>query len=186
VTEPLLLDVPTEITTDRLRLRVPRAGDGAIIIPTVRASLAEMKPWLPWATDAYDAAGCEAWCRGAAAKFLGRSEFHFLVFTAAGNEYVGTAGLMRFRWDVPACEIGYWLGTPHVGRGYASEAVMALTGLAMGVLSAARVEIRADAANGRSRRVAERCGYALEGTLRKWGRNVRGQLADECVYALVR
>ncbi len=68
--EPLLIDVPTEIATARLRLRVPRAGDGAAVTPLVRASLAELKPWMPSANDGYDDDAGEAWCRRAAGQFL--------------------------------------------------------------------------------------------------------------------
>ncbi len=57
--EPLLLDFPTELTTDRLTLRQPRAGDGAVIFPTVAASLAELKRWMPWAGDGYTATDAE-------------------------------------------------------------------------------------------------------------------------------
>ena len=162
--EPLLLDVPTEITTARLRLRVPRAGDGAVVTPTVRAALPELKRWMPWATDAYDAAAGEVWFRRAAGLFLLRQEVQFLIFDAGGR-HLGNAGLFAFRWDVGECEVGYWLGTPHVGRGYMTEVVAALVGLAAGSLNVGRVVLRADPANGRSRRVAERCGFALDPAL---------------------
>jgi hypothetical protein len=51
--EPLMLDFPPEITTERLLLRAPRFGDGKRVCATVRSSLAELKPWMIWATDAY-------------------------------------------------------------------------------------------------------------------------------------
>ena len=183
--EPLLLDMPTEIATDRLRLRVPRAGDGAVVAPTVLASLPQLKPWLPWATDAYDGTSAELWARRAAGQFLLRQQFQFLIFTAAG-EHVGNVGLFNLRWDVPEGEIGYWLGTPFVGRGYMAEAVAAVVAMAFDALSAERVVIRCEAVNGRSRRVAERCGFALDGTLRRWGRDTAGRLGDECVYSKLR
>lgn len=43
-----------------------------------------------------------------------------------------------------------------------------------------------DDRNERSWRVAERCGFQLEGTLRNSARTVDGQLRDTRVYAKVR
>jgi hypothetical protein len=39
---PLLLDIPHELAGDRLSLRSPLAGDGAVISPSVLESLAEL------------------------------------------------------------------------------------------------------------------------------------------------
>ena len=48
--DPLLIDVPERIETERLVLRAPRAGDGAdASTRPIRASHAELAPWLPWA-----------------------------------------------------------------------------------------------------------------------------------------
>jgi len=48
-----------------------------------------------------------------------------------------------------------------------------------------RVEIRCDAMNQRSRALAERAGFSLEGILKNECRNPQGGLRDTCVYACV-
>ena len=80
-------------------------------------------------------------------------------------------------------EIGYWLRTPHCGKGYMNEAVAAIERMCFELFKAARMEIRCDARNVRSRRVAERAGYTLEGILRHQERAPDGELRDTCVYA---
>jgi RimJ/RimL family protein N-acetyltransferase len=52
-------------------------------------------------------------------------------------------------------------------------------------LSGVRLELRCDARNDRSRHVAERLGFALEGRLRNEARDPSGQLRDTLVYALI-
>ena len=69
--DPLLIDLPEELFSSRLRLRVPRAGDGAMVFASVRDSLAELKPWMPWAKDAYSVEDGETWCRKSAAESIG-------------------------------------------------------------------------------------------------------------------
>ena len=87
---------------------------------------------------------------------------------------------------MPRFEIGYWCRTSYAGKGYITEAVNAITAFAFDVLGARRVEIRCDALNLRSRRVAERCGFPLEATLRQFDRSVDGELRDELVFAKLR
>ena len=182
---PLLLEVPEELRTARLTLRAPRVGDGATIFPAVRASLPELKVWMPWATDAYALEDAEQWCRRGASAFILREAFAFLMFVE-GGEYVGNISLFNLNWAAPRCEIGYWLATPHCGRGLMTEAVGALFTLACDALKAERVEIRCDDRNERSRRVAERCGFDLEAVLRRENRGADGQLRDTCVFAKLR
>jgi RimJ/RimL family protein N-acetyltransferase len=52
-------------------------------------------------------------------------------------------------------------------------------------LGANRIEITADARNAASRRVAEKCGFELEGIRRHSRRDVHGKLADSCLYARI-
>jgi RimJ/RimL family protein N-acetyltransferase len=179
----LLIDVPETLDTPRLVLSCPRAGDGPLLAGSVRESLAELKPWMPWATDAYSEQDGELWCRRAAANFLQRSQLQYLVRGRESGAHVGTLGAFAFDWDVPKAEIGYWLRTGHTGHGFMTEAVNALAGLLLERLCFNRVELRTDVRNERSGRVAGRCGFALEATLRSDSRGPDGSLRDTCVYA---
>ena len=66
-----------------------------------------------------------------------------------------------------------------------TETVQVLTRLAFDHLQANRVEIRMDPENIRSRRVPERLGFVLEGTLRMIGPGPDGQPTDRHVFALI-
>ncbi len=72
-------------------------------------------------------------------------------------------------------ELGYSVGPDARRRGVATWVLRELTGWAFG-WGAERIELRISADNAGSRRVAERCGYTMEGTLRsaylKAGRRV--------------
>ncbi|MFZ0578962.1 MAG: GNAT family N-acetyltransferase, partial [Psychrobacillus psychrotolerans] len=47
---PLLLDIPLQIETERLLLRAPRqSGDGTIVNDAIKESFNELKAWLPFA-----------------------------------------------------------------------------------------------------------------------------------------
>ena len=79
--------------------------------------------------------------------------------------------------------MGYWGRVSRARQGFVSEAVHALVGYAFTHLRAVRVEAIMDEANLPSRRVAERCGFRLEGVLHNERRAPDGTLRNTCVYA---
>jgi RimJ/RimL family protein N-acetyltransferase len=181
--DPLLLDLPNEIVTQRLVLRPPRAGDGAAMNEAIAETLEALQRWMPWATPAPTPDQTEAWCCNSGADFVARRQLPMLFFLRDGGAFVGSSGMPRLDWEVPRFEIGYWVRRRLEGQGYVTEAVGALTRFAFETLGAQRVEIRADERNERSWRVAERLGYRLEGVLRNENRDACG-LRDTRVYAL--
>lgn len=187
--EPLLIDIPERLEGERSLLLAPRAGLGAEMAVVITQSLAQLRPWMPWAQEAPSAESSELVVRRMQADFIARRDlcFHIYARRADGSagRLLGGTGLHRIDWSVRKFEIGYWLRPEASGQGHASEAVRLLTALAFDRLAARRVEIRCDARNVKSRAVAERCGFALEGVLRRDALGVDGQPRDTCVYAVI-
>ena len=184
--EPIMLDVPGEMQTERLLMRVPRAGDGARMNAAVRESIAELAQWMPWAVPTPEPEATEKWCREAAAKFVAREQFHFSLYLKGTDTILGNCGIHRVVWGVPLVEIGYWLRTSYCGQGYMTEAARQLERFAFERLGANRIEIRCDDGNDRSGRVAERLGYRLDGVLRCDARGRESQLRNTRIYSKVR
>ncbi|MCW2494925.1 GNAT family N-acetyltransferase [Jatrophihabitans sp.] len=82
-------------------------------------------------------------------------------------------------------EFGYWIAPWARGRGVAGEATALLCDWAFDVAGLARIEWMALVGNDPSRRVAERSGFQLEGTLRGRADN-RGVRADLWIAGLLR
>ncbi len=178
--------IPERLETPRLIVRRPRLEDVPDIYASVRESLAELSPWMVWATPDYSLAGCEENTREAIAQFMTRRNLRYHFHDKETGEHIGNSGLHAVHWDVPKFEIGYWCRTSKVGQGYVTETVQALTKLALEDLGAARVEIQCDDKNIKSAQVAERCGYGLEGVLRYHSRDMDGSLRDTRIYAVTR
>ena len=188
--DPLLIEVPERIETERLVLRVPRRGDGAAVNAAVAATQDELAPWLPWAGAMPSIDESEAQCRRQHAKFMLREDIVLLMFERlpGGGEgaLVGGTGLHRIDWALRRFEIGYWRRAGCEGRGLATEAVAAVSRMAFDALAARRVEIRMDDSNVRSWRVAERAGFTLEALLRFDSTTPLGEPRSTRVYARVR
>ena len=184
--DPLLLDIPEEFETDRMVVRVGRPGEGAAVNEAIRESIAELKPWLTWAQTVPSVEEGEKQAREAYAKFHARTDLIYRGWLKGTGAFVVGSGLHHIVWSVPRFEIGYWVRTSMSGQGYVTEIVGAMARLAFDTLTAERVEIRCDEGNERSWRVAERCGFTLEGTLRRNSRAPDGSLRDTRVYSRIR
>jgi RimJ/RimL family protein N-acetyltransferase len=178
----ILLDIPDSFETERLIIRAPRPGIGAIVNAGIRESIHELQPWMPWANPLPTPEDTELHVRGAVARFLLREDLPLQLWRKSDGEFVGSSGLHRIDWAVPCMEIGYWVRTSLSGQGYITEAVRGITGFAFKHLGAQRIEIRCDARNTRSAAVAERAGYTLEARLHHQARAVDGSLRDTLVY----
>ncbi|MGH2616717.1 MAG: GNAT family N-acetyltransferase, partial [Thermomicrobiales bacterium] len=96
-----------------------------------------------------------------------------------------STGLHDPNWELRSFEIGYWLRANAVGHGYMTETVRVLVDFAFGQLQARRIEINCDTHNERSRNVAERAGFILEGRLRNAMLTPQGEPGDWLVYSLI-
>jgi [ribosomal protein S5]-alanine N-acetyltransferase len=103
----------TEIRTERLLLRQPRLSDAPALIALVDDwDVARMTGTIP---HPYTAADAEAFLTG---------NSDALVFAITrDDQFLGCCGATPRRGII---EIGYWLGRPFWGKGYATEAAAAL------------------------------------------------------------
>ncbi|WP_163102970.1 GNAT family N-acetyltransferase [Peribacillus alkalitolerans] len=185
--DPILFDFPTEFTTERLLIRMPKSGDGKVVYDAIVASLTELKPWMPFAHKDQSPEDVEANIREAHLNFLKREDLRLLVFLKETGEFIASSGLHRIDWSIPKFEIGYWIDSRYSGQGYMTEAVEGIMDFAFSELKARRIEIRMDTENHKSRAIPERLGFTLEGILRNNGVSVDSEkLTDTCIYAKVK
>jgi len=177
--------IPEKFESERLSIRAPRVRYAAEVTAAVGESLEELRPWMPWAKEMPTVGRYRKTLRNGRRRWLAGRDFWMMLFLKGTDTLIGGSGLHRIDWDVPKVEIGYWVRTPYTGRGYITETVNALTEFAIRYFGVRRIEIRMDDRNEPSRRVAERCGYELEGILRNDRRAVDGSLGDTRVYAKV-
>lgn len=183
---PMLLDIPLQFETERLLIRVPRPGDGRVVCEAIRASIEELRKWLPFAQHDQTEEETEANLREAYARFVLREDMRLLIFDKANGRFIGSSGLHNPDWNVRKFEIGYWIDSRQSGQGYMTEAVEGITTFAFTELLARRVVIRCDALNDKSQAVALRLGYWHEGTLRNESLSADGtEMRDTYIFAMI-
>jgi RimJ/RimL family protein N-acetyltransferase len=143
------------LETKRLALRAPRLEDAKTVAALANdRRIAENTARIP---HPYRLADAEGFIAGANKTV---SDALFLV-TLHDGTIAGACGLMQTADETP--ELGYWLGVPYWGKGYATEALHALVDYAFADLGHDALQAGARVTNPASRRVLEKCGFQWTG-----------------------
>lgn len=180
--------LPTRLETPRLYLRAYRAGDGPLYLTVglrnrVHLARYEAENALTTLTDEVEAENC---IRGLMFEWEKGSAYFWGVFDRQTDDFVAQIYIGVSDRDLPACELGYIVDCEHEGRGYVTEAAKAALAFIFDHLGAHRVALHCDATNVRSARVAEHCGFTLEGRIREDNRAPDGGFTDTLCYGLLR
>lgn len=174
------------IVTERLVIRCWDPLDAASLKLAVDGSLPHLRPWVGWAAGEPTPLDQKvAWLRKNRGEFDLGLDYLYGVFSHDESEVVGGAGL-HLRQGFSVREIGYWIGSAHTHKGYATEVTRALIRVGFEVDAASRIEIRCWPNNRRSRRIPEALGFVNEGTLRGLSRDTEGRPCDVDVFSLLR
>jgi RimJ/RimL family protein N-acetyltransferase len=109
------------------------------------------------------------------------------VFAIADDldSYAGSVDLSLRRDDPAVGEVGYFVLPNHRGRGYAAAAARSISRWGFEALGLARIQIRWEAGNDASGRVAAKAGFSTEGLMRQ-ALLINGRRRDCWVAALLR
>ncbi len=107
----------------------------------------------------------------------------FAVVLKESDDLVGAIGL-TVSSDHARAELGYWIGVPYWGRGYATEAAREVLRYGFEQLWLHRIYAAHFATNPASGRVLEKVGMSYEGTRREHHRKW-GDYEDRVEYSLL-
>lgn len=153
------MNPPPIFTTSRLVLRTVTEADLPAIFPLIQDSAvaattlhipspctkADLQAWFEQHQTAYEQGKCIRW----------------VVNTEEGT-LVGMVKL-AFRPEFESAEVGYWIGKPYWGRGYATEAARRVLEYGFEVRRLNRIEAHAMVQNGASFRIFDKLGMQPEG-----------------------
>jgi RimJ/RimL family protein N-acetyltransferase len=145
------------LKTERLILRMPQAKDLSDLVRLANnIKVASMMTGMPHPYARQDA---EIFVRRAAEP--NRPGCTYALEEKSTAALLGCAGLpldMEGRM-----QLGFWLGEPHWGKGYATEAAHALIDHAFEKINLDRLFTRCRVSNAASRRVIQKCGFQFTG-----------------------
>jgi RimJ/RimL family protein N-acetyltransferase len=113
------------------------------------------------------------------------SSFEMCIYLKETDELIGSAGLVKIDLNNEYVELGYWVAKPFWHRGIATEATSLILAYVFNTLKANNIVIMCNPKNIRSRAVAEKLKFHLDGILRSHVK-IREKFTDKCSYSLLR
>lgn len=167
----LLLEIPTQLETERLVIRKYAKGDGRDLYSLLQRN--DNRDFLRRNVEEVSSIKtdeeAEIMIRRHAAEWSARDRFVMGIWLKSGNRYVGQIWIEPKKWEVPSFEIGWFLDRGYQGKGIATEAARRSLSFLFNDLKAHKVISITRDSNARSRKLAERLGFRKEGHLRECG-----------------
>src|SRR5579863_4595890 len=167
------MTAPHELRTARLLLRSFEREDIPALVRLAGAneiSATTLNIPHPYAED-----DAETFLAKANEDFRAGRSVSFAISISPGRELCGAVGL-NIADAHKRAELGYWIGVPFWGRGYATEAAGAVVAFGFETLRLRRIFAHHFSGNIASQRVLEKIGMRHEGSfpqhIQKWGRFV--------------
>jgi ribosomal-protein-serine acetyltransferase len=160
------------------RLRSLRASDAPGMYALIASERAHFDRWLRWSTRLNSPSDSATFLAEFEAQEARGEGFHFGIFE--GDTLVGGVICWPIHPRRRSAEIGYWLGTRHLGRGLVTRASALVVDHLLGAMNVHTVEIVCAVGNLSSRAVPERLGFRLEGVRESPWRD--GSVVDQVVY----
>jgi ribosomal-protein-serine acetyltransferase len=154
--------------------------DAEVIFRAIDANRDRLRPYMPWERTTRSPDDVRAFIERSLASPTDEDANGIWV----AEEFAGNVGL-RVDTEMNTGEIGYWNVRSFEGRGLITEACRRFVEHGFRERMLHRIEIHAAVDNLRSRSVAERLGFTLEGTMRDGHRKPDDTYVDQVVYGLL-
>ncbi len=181
-------DFPMPITTDRLIIRPAQSSDGKILNDAIVESYDDLHQFMEWCDHLPSLEESEKYAKEAAQNWIDKNNdepyLQLVILDKNTSDFIGATSFHHYNWSIPSVETGYWVRKKYSGQGYMREATNAITQYAFKQLKVHRIALTCDPDNIKSKNIAEKLGYTLEGRLKNHRRKPDSKtLGDTLIYA---
>ena len=173
--------LPSLETEDLLLRRPSRRGAGDIFRYASDEEVARYVLWEPHRSIAET----RSFVRDLRLRIRSGWPSSWVVVLRETGTVIGTIGFMWYSSENRSAELGYSFSREYWNRGFATQALKAVTAAAFRSLPLNRLEAQHDVRNPASGRVMQKCGFRQEGILRSRILN-KGEYVDVALYAVLR
>lgn len=174
-----------QLESDRLTLQRFVRRDATTLDEAIKASLADLNQWLPWARMDYTPSDTTNFIRESIQAWKEERAWDYSIrLNSAPRRHVGNVSLWTVSKLGKIAEIGYWVRSDETSNGICTEAVDLLLQEAFRSFGYHKVVLRIAIGNDASDRVAQKLGFTREGVLRE-ELLIRGNWVDHSLWSLL-
>ena len=111
-----------------------------------------------------------------------RIYFAYLIIDKSSGSLMGFIDLKNIDWKVPKSELGFFIDADYAGKGITSKSLKLFCTYCFDHFGFRKLFLRTHESNLQARKVAENCGFEIEGTLRSDYKTSSGELVDVLYY----
>ena len=111
-----------------------------------------------------------------------KTYFAYVIVDEQSASMMGFIDLKNIDWTVPKSEIGFFIDGGYSGKGIMSKALDLFCQFCFNTHGFKKIFLRTHESNLPARKVAEKCGFEIEGRLRRDYKTTSGELVDVLYY----
>jgi len=111
-----------------------------------------------------------------------KTYFPYIIKDDNNNTIAGFLDLKNIDWNIPKSELGCYIDEDYEGKGISSEAVKVFCEYCFAEFKFKKIFLRTHQSNLAARHIAEKCGFEVEGILRREYKTTSGEIIDLIYY----
>ena len=175
------------MTFDHYTVRLIRQSDTADFFSLVTSNKPRLEAFFP--VTVANAESMESFATYIEDRLLRidqRENYPFVVIDTHSGKIIGYIHVKNIDWGIPKGELGFFIDKQYAGKGILTKATKAVIDHLLKELGFEKIYLRTHETKLPARKLAEKCGFILEGKLRKDHRTTAGELVDLCYYGLLK
>ena len=111
--------------------------------------------------------------------------FPFLIINDNDNSITGFIDVKSIDWNIPKAELGCYIDEAYENKGVTTKAMNVITDYCFRTYGFKKLFLRTHHSNHGARKIAESCGFEIEGTIRRDYKTTAGELVDLIYYGKI-
>jgi len=114
-----------------------------------------------------------------------KTYFPYIIIDSSNQRIAGFLDLKNIDWNIPKSEMGLYIDKGYTNRGISTKAFNVFCDFCFEEHKFKKLFLRTHYNNTFARRVAEKCGFEIEGTIRRDYKTTSGEIVDLIYYGRI-
>jgi RimJ/RimL family protein N-acetyltransferase len=107
-----------------------------------------------------------------------KTYFPYIILDNSSNRIIGFLDLKNIDWNIPKSELGCYIDEDYANKGITTKAFRLFCDFCFTEYKFKKLFLRTHQSNTSAKIVAEKCGFELEGTIRRDYKTTSGEIVD--------